>query len=130
MPIPASLLSTTVALGLLGLGAVFVFAPEVGAALTGRGDPLAFSLLGAALVGLGVVNWMTRRQPVGGIYGRPIVAANLAHFVIGGLALLRVGLDGEATGWTWALAVAYLAGAACYGVLLFGQAAHMKRAPS
>jgi len=129
--VPTSILSSVIALGLFGLGVVFVFAPEeAGTALTGRGDPLAFSLLGAALAGLGATNWMTRRQPLGGIYGRPIVLMNLAHFVIGGLALLRVGLDGEATGWTWVLCAFYLAGAALYGVLLFGEPAHLKRAPS
>ena len=118
---PALTLPTTVALGLLGLGVLFVFAPEeVGPVLTGRADPLAFSLLGAALVGLGAVNWMTRHQPLGGIYGRPVVVANFAHFVIGGLTLLRAGLDGEATGWGWALAASYLAGALAYGALLVG----------
>ena len=126
-----SILSSVIALGLLGLGVVFVFAPEeAGTALAGRGDPLAFSLLGGALVGLGVANWMTRRQPLGGIYGRPIVAANLAHFVIGGLALLRAVLDGEAAEWAWGLCAFYLAGAALYGVLLFGEPRNMKRAPS
>lgn len=115
-------LASAVALGLLGLGAACVFAPEeVGAALTGRGDPLAFSLLGSALIGLGVANGMTRHQPLGGIYGRPVVVANLGHFVIGGLALLRVGLDGEATGWAWALGVLYLLGAVAYGARLVGR---------
>lgn len=114
-----SALATTAALILLGLGVACVFAPEeVSAALTGQNNPLAFSLLGAALVGLGAVNWVTRHQPMGGIYGRPVVLANLAHFLIGGLALLRVGLDGEATGWAWALGALYLGGAAAYGVLL------------
>ena len=117
-----SSISALVALGLLLLGAALVFAPAEAAALvTGRGDApdLAFSLLGAALVGLGAMNWMARRAPIGGIYGRPVLTANLAHFVIGGLALLRVGLDGAGTGWLWALCAAYLAGAAFYGALLF-----------
>lgn len=126
-----SAFSFCMALGLLGLGAVFVFAPaEAGAALTGQGDPLAFSLLGGAIFGLGMMTWMTRRQPLGGVYGRPVLMANLVHFVIGGLTLLRVGIDGDATGWLLVLCAFYLAGAVFYGVLLFTQPAQRKRAPS
>lgn len=119
-----SSVSSVVALGLLLLGAALVFAPdETSALLTGRDDAsdLAFSLLGAALVGLGTMNWLARRSPIGGIYGRPVLVANLAHFVIGGLTLLRAGLDGAGTGWLWTLCVLYLAGAAFYGTLLFAQ---------
>jgi hypothetical protein len=127
-PRTVSALTLAFALGLLGLGALFVFAPEeAGAALTGRGDPLAFSLLGAALLGLGMVTWMTRRAPIGGIYGRPVLTANLAHFLVGGLALLRVMLDGAGTGWPAALGAFYLAGAAFYGALLFSNPARVSQ---
>lgn len=118
----------------MGLGALFVFAPEESAvALTRQETPaLAFSLLGAALFGLGMMDWLTRRAPIGGIYGRPVLMANLVHFVIGGLALLRAGLDGVGTGWLWALCAVYLGGAAFYGALLFTspRPEQTKRAPS
>lgn len=128
MPTPTSALATVVALSLLGLGAACVFAPvEVGVALTGRGDPLAFSLLGAALLGLGMMTWMTRHAPIGGIYGRPVLMANLMHFLVGGLALLRVVLDGAGAGWPAALGAFYLAGAASYGALLFSNPARVSR---
>lgn len=126
-----SILLSGIALGLLGLGVAFVFLPEeAAAALTGRGAPLAFSLLGGALFGLGMMTWMTRHAPIGGIYGRPVLVANLGHFVVGGLALVRLGLDGEATGWTWALCMFYLVGAVFFGGLLLARRVETARAPS
>ena len=77
-------------LGLLLLGAAFVFAgAEVAGALGWTaGEPVA-SLLGGALVGLGAANWMARSSPMGGIYGRAVVIGTQAHFVVGAAALLR-----------------------------------------
>ncbi len=109
-------LATVTAVLLLGAGAALIFLPDEIAPLFGASAALPFSLLGAALLGLGEVTWMTRRNPMGGVYGRPVVMANLAHFVIGALTLVRHG--GEGWGF-WAVTAVYLLGAVLYGALLF-----------
>ncbi len=47
-------------------------------------------LLGALYFGFAMLNWLAKDSLLGGIYGRPIVAGNVTHFVIGALALLKV----------------------------------------
>ena len=51
--------------------------------------PLLVQLLAALLFGFAMVNWTARGSLIGGIYNRPIAIGNLAHFVIGALALVR-----------------------------------------
>ena len=46
-------------------------------------------LLGALYFGYGMLNWMNKGRPIGGIYNRPVAIANLSHFMIAGLALLK-----------------------------------------
>ena len=99
------------------LGVALIFFPSEAARLLfpeTAAPPVVLSLIGAALFGFGQLNWMTREAPMGGIYGRPVVMANLVHFVVGGLALLRAA---ETTA-LWAVAAFYLAGAVFYGALL------------
>ena len=36
-----------------------------------------------------MLNWMAKGVIIGGIYSRPIVIANLAHFLIGDLELIK-----------------------------------------
>jgi serine/threonine protein kinase len=43
-------------------------------------------VLGSALFGFAMLNWLNRHSRIGGIFGRPVVAANLAH--AGSAALL------------------------------------------
>lgn len=99
-----------------GLGVALIFLPEeVAAGVFPGAPPVLVSLVGAALFGFGQLNWMTRQSPMGGIYGRPVVMANLVHFVVGGLALARAAV----TPTLWGVAAFYLAGAVFYGALLF-----------
>ena len=50
---------------------------------------LVLQLLGALYFSLAILNWMAKGSVIGGIYNRPIAIANFAHFLIGGLALLK-----------------------------------------
>jgi len=106
---------------LLVIGIGLTFLPvEMGMALFGPGMPeIVLAVLGGALIGLGLLNWMTRRAPIGGIYGRPVLQANLGHFIIGGLALLRYCLANSVTLWLWVMTVVYMVGMLFYGALLF-----------
>lgn len=42
-------------------------------------------ILGALYFGFGMLNWMNKGLPIGGIYNRPVAIANLSHFMIAGL---------------------------------------------
>jgi hypothetical protein len=116
-----ALVSAT-SLGLMALGAAFVFA---GAETTGAlgwsgGEPLA-SLFGGALVGLGAANWMARSSPMGGIYGRAVVIGTQAHFVVGAAALLRYVTRVQASPGGLAVTAFYALGAALYAYLLLAR---------
>ena len=45
--------------------------------------------LGSLYYGLAMLNWMSKRNLIGGIYNRPIVVANLTHFVVAVLVLIK-----------------------------------------
>lgn len=112
---------TVFAVVLMGGGVALTFLPEeIGSAVFGPDAPgIVLAVLGGALFGLGLLNWMTRRAPIGGIYGRPVLMANLVHFTVAGLALLRMALDEPVGVGFWAITLVYLAGLAFYGLLLF-----------
>ncbi len=112
---------TGFAFGLGILGLAFIFAPqEMSAAVLGRGDvePLA-SLFGAALAGMGLMNWIARNSALGGIYGRTLVSGNQAHFLIGALTLLKHGASVGGTAAYWVLAAFYGLGAIFFSALPF-----------
>lgn len=105
---------------LLGLaGTALVFAPDaILRALEPRIPDTAYwlgQLLGAAWLGLAALNWLSRRQVLGGIYGRPTLIANVAVYLIGGLSALGAARRaGFPPGFWWVLvpsglmALAYL----------------------
>lgn len=53
-------------------------------------------LLGAAWLGFASLNWHHRHRLLGGIYGRPIIAANALHWFVATMTL--IGADGGAAG--------------------------------
>jgi hypothetical protein len=108
---------------LLGLaGAILLFAGDVVANRLAPGAPpvvaVLAQLLGGAWLGLAALNWFTRGQAIGGIYGRPVVLSNLVAYFVSAATLLK------ATAWT-SVDVMLVAGgvaaamAAFYSWLLF-----------
>ncbi len=76
-------------------GLVFTFAPDEVLLRLGlaAAPPLLhwlLELLGGALMGLAIMNAMQRYAMVGGVYGRPLLLANLTLLSIGGLSSLRL----------------------------------------
>jgi hypothetical protein len=111
----------------MGLGGVTLFAPDELAALvgtTGQGSgAMVMQLLGGALFAIGFLDWMNRFATIGGIYGRPVVAANLAFFFIAATTFarraLRAGPDAGAGPLLWgALGVSGIL-ALAYGRIMF-----------
>ncbi|HYH82035.1 MAG TPA: hypothetical protein VEX86_19670 [Longimicrobium sp.] len=114
---------STVSAVVLALGGVaLLFAADVVLPALVPGFPPAAAWLGqllaAAWLGVAALNWLQRGAILGGIYGRPVVLANLALYFVSALSLLRMVAGGAAPVAAWgALA---LAGplAAAYGALM------------
>jgi hypothetical protein len=89
--------STALVLGAAGIAASFMpHAVLVEFGVTPLDPlPVLVQILGALLFGFSMLNWLARGLSIGGIYGRPIVVGNLAHFVIGAFALLKASGRGD-----------------------------------
>lgn len=73
------ILATSVTYLLIGLG--LFFAPDVLLQAANQ-EPSLFMLwlaqvLGAAMLGMGWMNYLNKTSPIGGIYGRPLLLQNL-----------------------------------------------------
>jgi hypothetical protein len=87
------LLMTASAIALFAAGVILIFIPEETLTyfdLTITKPLLIFTqILGALYFGFGMLNWMSKASIIGGIYNKPVVAANLAHFMIAALTLIK-----------------------------------------
>ncbi len=75
-------------------------------------------LLAAAWLGVAGLNWLPRRATLGGIYGRPIVPANLALYFVSALSLMRVLRGDAAQPWIRPAFLVSAVLAVSYGALL------------
>ena len=75
-------------------------------------------LLAAAWLGVAALNWLQRATVLGGIYGRPVVLANVAVYFVSALSLLRALLGGAAPAALWLALMPAAALAVVYGALL------------
>ncbi|MBC5775055.1 hypothetical protein H8S95_13340 [Pontibacter sp. KCTC 32443] len=113
--------SSAIVLGITGL--LLSFLPQEILEYAGASSvvlfPIFLQLLGAAYLGFAMLNWMAKGNLIGGIYSRPVAIGNLAHFVIGGLALLKSAStvpDGTAM---WIAGAVYTIFAALFAVVTF-----------
>lgn len=111
---PGRTILTASAVLLFLIGAAALFAPEeAGTILFGGASPgqaIAFQLAAAGLLGFAVMNWMSRRNRIGGIYARPLGLGNLRLFAVDSLSIGRGAASGALP--TAALALAALLGLA------------------
>jgi hypothetical protein len=77
-------------------------------------------ICGALYVGFAALNWTAKGTLLGGVYGRPIVLANFAHFMIGGIAFAKAVLAGSPSTVILALTAVYTVFAIWFAYLLFG----------
>jgi len=69
---------------------------------------LLMQIIGSLYFALAILNWMSKGSIIGGIYNRPIAMANLAHFVIAGLALIKGILANPSLSYViWSIAIIY-----------------------
>lgn len=91
------------------------------AAMTVDGFSVALiQIAGALYIGFAMLNWSAKGSLLGGIYGRPIVLANFAHFAIGGIVLVKIVAAGQLRVDVAVLTAVYLVFAAWFGFALFG----------
>ncbi len=76
------------------IGTLLTFLPEESNSVLhiepNEWSTIVFQLLGALYVGSAVNNWMAKGARMGGIYQRPLCMGNFAHFLIGGMALIKL----------------------------------------
>lgn len=84
------LVSAAIVYGLSSLALIFAPTEVLGAANAPSGPVVAWmgQLLGGALFGLAMLNWMQRYSVVGGILGRPILVTNLSFLAVSFFASL------------------------------------------
>ncbi len=105
----------------LGLGgAALLFAPrEMADSVGAAGPDVMYQLLGAALLGLGSMNYIARGSALGGIYGRAVVTADHVHFTIGAIVLCKYAWRGPMGPALLVATAAHVAGAIFFNLLLF-----------
>ena len=81
---------------------------------------LLIQIIGSFYFAFAILNWMSKGSIIGGIYNRPIAMANLAHFVIAGLALIKGVLANPSLSYViWSIAIIYSIFAILFGIVAF-----------
>ena len=78
--------------------------------------------VGAAYLAFAMLNWMSRGSTIGGIYGRPLVVANVVHFTMVAILLIKWAAAGAPPGIMLFGAV-YTLFAVWFGAAMFGSPA-------
>jgi hypothetical protein len=106
-------------------GVTMLFLPQELLAFTATpGTPTSVGLvqvLGSAVFGFSMLNWMTRHSRLGGIYGRPLVVANTAHAASAALLLGKIAARSSASAPFWIVVAVYAALAIGFGIHMFGR---------
>ena len=81
---------------------------------------LLMQIIGSFYFAFAILNWMSKGSIIGGIYNRPIAMANLTHFVIAGLALIKGILANPSFSYViWLIAIIYSIFAILFGIVAF-----------
>lgn len=77
---------------------------------------ICLQLTGALYLGFAMTNWMAKTLIIGGIYARPLTIGNFFHFLIAGLALVKLSFITTATNmYIYVLTVIYSIFAILFG---------------
>jgi hypothetical protein len=124
------MISSSLFLGISGLGLTF-FPEEIAQNLIdniNQTTVLFLQIIGALYLGFTMLNWMTKNNLIGGIYSKPLVIGNLAHFLISSFALLRI--VGQYSGNEFllmlALTIIYVAFALTFGYIFLTNPSQIK----
>lgn len=121
-PLSTRFLMMASALFLAIIGIIATFAPELILRFLDNAPSdavlLIVQILGALYLGFAALNWMARENLIGGIYSKPLVVANLMHFMVGGLAIIKVVAVTPALQPLWPLALIYAVFAIAFGLVM------------
>jgi len=114
--------SSALILGIAGI--TMTFAPyEIVAFITIKPSKpleLVIQIIGALYFAFAMLNWMTKSSLIGGIYNRPVAVANLTHFLIVALALIKAVLATPGLSAAMlATTIVYSLFAVLFGIILF-----------
>lgn len=114
------LLMTTSSLFMGLIGITLTFIPDEVLKTLGQTPTstlnLFLQLTGALYFGFSITNWMAKTVLIGGIYARPLSIGNFSHFLIAGLALIKVSMNTTiASAYIYALTVFYIIFAILFG---------------
>jgi len=113
--------SSALILAVSGLALTF-FPDEIAESINlpkGAAVELLIQMIGAMYFGFAMLNWMSRRSLIGGIYNRPIAIANMTHFLMVGIALTKLMLSKALPQSFWFVTAIYAVYALIFGWLLF-----------
>ena len=91
------MIASSVFYGFIGIGLTFL-PGEIAQYLStdvSQNSLLISQLLGGVYVGFAMLNWMTKNNLIGGLYSRPLVLGNLAHFLVSSFALIKIAFHSE-----------------------------------
>ena len=75
--------------------------------------------LGSLYYGLAMLNWMSKGNLIGGIYNRPIVVANLTHFEVAVLVLIKGIYTNQILSYIiWIITIIYSIFTILFGIVL------------
>ncbi len=119
MPSPRSVLSVSAFVFAL-LGVALLFLPMELARLMGMGPSggLPLQLFAAGLLAMASLDWFGRGAIYGGIYGRPLVMANLAFGTVVAGSLISALRNGVLGRWGWIPAGVFALHAIVFFVLM------------
>jgi len=103
------------------VGITLLFFPLESARAAGftQAPEALLQLVSGLYLGFATLNWFGRNAIYGGIYGRPIMLANLAHGMIGLISVVQVVSPPVPGAWKWTFAGAYAVYLAAFMALLF-----------
>jgi hypothetical protein len=115
MPTKLILTASAISLGIIGVLLTFMPA-EIASTLGWQSNAIIFQIIGALYFSYAMINWMSKANLIGGIYNRPLAVANLTHFCVGALALLKMP---DKVMVHYLITVIYAVFAVAFGLILF-----------
>lgn len=114
--------ASAIVLGIAGAAGLFLpheILAALGAPATGI-FPALIQLHAAVLLGFAMIDWMAKDSLIGGIYNRPVLVGNTAHFTIGAITLVKLVAGGVREPAVVVATVIYVVFGIGFGMLMFG----------
>lgn len=106
------------------VGGAALFGPDEIAHALGPANPqnvaIAIQLFGGSLMSLAIMDWMSRKNRIGGIYARPLGLANLVLFTTAALTLERAIANGYFPHWVAGICGLFAILGVSFAWLVFG----------